>query len=575
MKIAIAKNAGFCMGVRRAVEMALDASNRTAGPIYSYGPLIHNPQVLDVLGKKGVSVIKEAPGEASGTVIIRAHGVPPKDREALIQAGFNLIDATCPKVIKVQSIIARHARQGYAVIIIGDRTHPEVKGLLGYAGENGYVADSIEALEVLPVFDQAIIVAQTTQNTELFRRVSSWAATHHPHYRIFNTICDSTEKRQDEVRRFAAGVDAIVVVGGYNSGNTQRLFEIARETGKPALHIETEADLDLSRLGDAQRIGITAGASTPNWVIKRVYRKLENLLILRKSRLTRWVYRLQRSLLLSNLYLAAGAGGLSYASALLQGISPRINSIAIAVLYLLCMHMFNNLVDSTSDRYNDPDRAMFYQKNRILLSVSAFAAGVACLSVAYLMGMLFFVLLVCMCFTGIVYIASLVPRGFALKIQPKIREIPGSKTILVAMAWGITTTVIPAIYGFGQIRGITLLVFFWAVCLVFVRTAFFDILDIQGSRIVGKETLPILLGESRTMRLLKILSLFAAALLFSASGAGVLSPLGYLMAICPLSMLTLLYAHEREGFSPGLRQCFLMESHFILAGLIALVWSAV
>jgi len=176
MKIAIAKNAGFCMGVRRAVEMALDASNRTFGPIYSYGPLIHNPQVLDVLEKKRVSVIEKAPGEASGTVIIRAHGVPPEERDALIRAGFDVLDATCPKVIKVQSIIARHARQGHAVIIIGDRTHPEVKGLLGYAGENGYVADSIAALNSLPVFDRAIIVAQTTQNTDLFRRVTAWAA---------------------------------------------------------------------------------------------------------------------------------------------------------------------------------------------------------------------------------------------------------------------------------------------------------------------------------------------------------------------------------------------------------------
>jgi len=334
-------------------------------------------------------------------------------------------------------------------------------------------------------------------------------------------------------------------------------------------------DLDLSRLGDAQRIGITAGASTPNWVIKRVYRKLENLLIHRKGLFARWFFGIQRSLLLSNLYLAAGAGGLCYASARLQGISPGVNGIAIAVLYLLCMHMFNNLVDSTSDRYNDPDRATFYQKNRMLLSGMTFASGMICLVVAYGMGTLFFVLLLCMGFTGIVYIASLVPKGFASGIQPKIREIPGSKTILVAMAWGIATTVIPAIYGFGQIRGVTLLAFFWAVSLVFVRTAFFDILDMQGSRIVGKETLPILLGEDKTMRLLKIVSGAAVILPCLAAAAGSVSPLGYLLGICPLSMLFFLYTHEREGFSPGLRQCFLMESHFILAGLIALGWSVV
>jgi len=140
------------MGVRRAVELALDASNRTDDPICTYGPLIHNPQVLNILEEKGISVIRQIPETGFGTVLIRAHGVPPEDREKLSNAGFNVIDATCPKVIKVQSIIAKHSRQGYAVIIVGDRAHPEVIGLLGYAGENGYVAENMDVLKALPKF---------------------------------------------------------------------------------------------------------------------------------------------------------------------------------------------------------------------------------------------------------------------------------------------------------------------------------------------------------------------------------------------------------------------------------------
>jgi len=575
MKITIARTAGFCMGVRRAVELALDASNRTSEPIYTYGPLIHNPQVLDILKEKGISVISQIPEKGDGTVLIRAHGVPPGDRDALKNAGFTVLDATCPKVIKVQAIIARHARQGEAVIIIGDRAHPEVIGLLGYAGEHGHVAENMAELKNLPPFEKAIIVAQTTQNKDFFTSVVDWAKTTHPHYQVFNTICDSTESRQADVKNLAGKVDAVVVVGGRESGNTQRLFDIARKTGKPAVHIETEAELDLNQLGNARHIGITAGASTPNWIIKRVYRDLENRLIYKGSRFRRCQYLIHRHLLLSNIYLALAAGSLTYASSVLQGIAPSILSICMASLYLLCMHTFNNLMDVASDRYNDPDRAAFYQKNRWLISAVMVLSGLGGMAAAFMMRPLFLVLFLCMGFMGIVYIISLMPRRINGRFQPKIREIPGSKTVFAALAWGIVTALVPALYGLGQIKLITILAFVWATSLIFVRTAFFDILDMQGSRIVGKETIPILLGEKKTMALLKILSGMMVALMCLASITGAVSSLGYLLCLCPLSILLFLSIHERGAIYSGLRQGVLMEGHFILTGLLAFLWTMV
>jgi (E)-4-hydroxy-3-methyl-but-2-enyl pyrophosphate reductase len=228
MKILIAKTSGFCMGVRRAVEMVLDAPDQHANPIFTYGPLIHNPQVLNLLQSKDITILDEIPARGSGTVLIRAHGVPPTTKQGLKEADFNVIDATCPRVIKVQTIIRKHAKKDYASIIIGDRDHPEVIGLLGYARQKGYVIGTMEELEALPAFDNAIIVAQTTQNTRFFGAVKDWAAANHPHYKIYNTICDSTERRQAEVKRLAEAVDAVIVVGGRNSGNTRRLAEIAR-----------------------------------------------------------------------------------------------------------------------------------------------------------------------------------------------------------------------------------------------------------------------------------------------------------------------------------------------------------
>lgn len=277
MEILLAKTAGFCMGVSRAVELALNLPRRFKGPFYTYGSLIHNPQVLSLLEEKGISAIDEIPERGEGTLLIRAHGVPPQAKARLEKAGFNVLDATCPRVIKVQTIISHHSRQGYASIIIGDRNHPEVIGLQGFAGENAYVVDNIKDLSKLPVFRNAIIVAQTTQNTLFFESIKSWAEACFPHYKIFDTICDSTAKRQEEVKQLACSVDAVVVVGGYNSGNTKRLAEIVRQQGKPAFHIETENELDLNGLKSFRRIGLTAGASTPNWIIKEIRRAIENL----------------------------------------------------------------------------------------------------------------------------------------------------------------------------------------------------------------------------------------------------------------------------------------------------------
>jgi len=569
MKISIARTAGFCMGVQRAVEMALDASNKHRGQIYTYGPLIHNPQVLSILEQKGISVLNEIPRAGEGLVIVRAHGVPPEERQALLDAGFEVSDATCPRVIKVQSIIARHARQGHAVIIIGDREHPEVKGLLSYAGDRGYTVDSMAALEALPAFDQAIIVSQTTQNIAFFDRVKNWAAREHPHYKIFNTICDSTENRQAEVQELAASVDAVVVVGGRDSGNTRRLYEIAAQTGKPVQHIETEADLDPGQLEGCRHIGITAGASTPNWIIKRVYQSLENAFMRKRKSLRDRVFQLLRYLLLSNIYMAMGTGCLAYAAASLLAIPARAVDLLIAVFYILCMHTYNNLIDTSSDRYSDPDRALFYQNNRVLLSALTFGAGAAVLIMAYTRGIGIFFLLLAMGALGVVYNARLLPQTMSVRRKTRIRDIPASKTVLVSVAWGIVTALLPAFQHEGGIGADSIGVFFWVCALVFVQTAFFDIMDMQGSRIVGKETIPILLGEKRSMKLLKILSAAAALVLAAAAAFGLVAMTGLVVALCPAAMLAFLYAHEHGELSPGFRQSFLMQSHFILAGILA------
>lgn len=573
MKILIAKKAGFCMGVRRAVEMVLDAPNKHVNPICTFGPLIHNPQVLDLLREKEISTLERIPEYGTGTVLIRAHGVPPQTKQDLKKAGYKIIDATCPRVIKVQTIIRKHAKKDYASIIIGDKDHPEVIGLLGYAGGKGVVVDNIDDLDSLPSFEKAIIVAQTTQNTLFFEEIKKWANHKFPHYKIFDTICDSTAKRQVEVQNLADLVDAVIVVGGQNSGNTKRLAEISKKTGKPTFHIETESEIDVDALSGVKSIGITAGASTPNWVIKKIYRTLEALPYKKKQGLQRVIFPIQRVLLLTNIYVSIGAGCLCYACIKIQGITNNLHHVIISMLYVLSMHIFNNLIGTKADRYNDPDRSSFYNKNKILLAFLAFAAGGIGLMTAYSVGWIPFLILFGMSIMGLSYNLRLIPKRFTYDKYSRLRDIPGSKTVLIAMAWGIVTAVLPRLSVSGDIHLNTAIIFLWSLSLVFVRTAFFDILDMQGDRIVGKETIPILLGEKRALRLLKTILAINFGILFVSSAFQLISSLGLMLLICPAFIFIMLSAHERGYMLPGIRLEFLVESNFVMAGVMTLVWS--
>lgn len=575
MKLLIAKSAGFCMGVRRAVELVLDAANKTEGPIYTYGPLIHNPQTIRLLEEKGITVLDEIPEKGSGIILIRTHGIPPQAKKDLETAGFTVINATCPRVIRVQAIIKKHARKGFSTIIIGDNNHPEVIGLLGHADGKGSVIDNLQALDSLPPFDNAIIVAQTTQNTLFFDEVEQWAARKHPHYKVFNTICDSTERRQSEVARLAKSVDAVIVAGGHNSGNTKRLAEIARRQGKQVFHVETESELDMEALSSARRIGITAGASTPNWIIKKVYRTLEAMLSEKEQRWRKALYSTQRALLLTNIYVSIGAGCLCYTAIKLLGINYYFPYVLISMLYVLSMHILNNLTGRKADRYNDPERALFYEENKPILAFFAVVAGGAGLFTAYMLGKTPFLTLLIMSLLGLSYNLRIIPAFLSLGGYRRIRDIPGSKTILIALAWGIVTSALPSLSISPQLKIDVIIVFILSTSMVFVRTAFFDVLDMQGDRIVGRGTIPLLLGEKRTIHLLKFLLIITLFILLLSSILNIISSLGYALMLCPILIMIVLNIHEQGHMLPGTRLEFLIESHFVLAGIITMIWSVV
>jgi len=275
--IYVAKSAGFCWGVKRAFDKVMDTvKNRSPNEkVYTYGPLIHNPQAVEELKKSGVDVIESIPEKINGTVYIRTHGLSPTERESLKKSGAKICDATCPDVGIIQGLVRKYLKKGYNTIIVGNREHPEVVALLGYAEGRGVAVSSREEIEKLPEhWKDVCVVAQSTQKEEKFAELVEVIKSIYPEAVIFNTICSSTTERQEEVRELALKVDAMVVVGGYNSANTTKLAQISREIGTPTFHIETENEIKPNNFKEFDNIGVTAGSSTPNWLIERVVRKL-------------------------------------------------------------------------------------------------------------------------------------------------------------------------------------------------------------------------------------------------------------------------------------------------------------
>ena len=264
------------MGVKRAVEMTMRLFDTDKKPIYIYGPLIHNPQVIEALLEKGAVIVDNEEIPQEGTLVIRAHGIMPGIQKKIEQSKINICNATCPFVIKVQEIILQYAQKGYIIIIVGDKGHAEVESYLGYSEGKGIIVDTVDKINKIPDVDKYCIVAQTTQDAEKYKNIAKRIKDKFKgKIEVHNTICSATKRRQDEAINLALKVDCIVVVGGKNSANTIRLVNICKETGTPTFFIERPSELDIKKICKYGKIGITAGASTPQSVIRKVVETID------------------------------------------------------------------------------------------------------------------------------------------------------------------------------------------------------------------------------------------------------------------------------------------------------------
>lgn len=275
MKITLAKTAGFCFGVKRAVDMVYQEAEKKT-PVYTYGPIIHNETVVKDLEQKGVQVIhdlEELKTVQEGSVVIRSHGVEKEVYDAIQAQGLTLVDATCPFVLKIHKIVREESEKGSRILIIGNNNHPEVEGIKGWCKTEPYVVEEekdIDFIDLLPG-ERLVIVSQTTFNNKKFQDLVEIISKKGYDICACNTICNATEERQKETANLAKEVDAMIVIGGKNSSNTQKLYAISKQECANTYYIQTLVDLDLTAFESVSRVGITAGASTPNIIIKEVH----------------------------------------------------------------------------------------------------------------------------------------------------------------------------------------------------------------------------------------------------------------------------------------------------------------
>ncbi|MCP4254929.1 MAG: 4-hydroxy-3-methylbut-2-enyl diphosphate reductase [Candidatus Scalindua sp.] len=576
MKVIVAKKAGFCMGVRKAMDNALDAANKEGsdnGTVYTEGPLIHNPQVLEKLKKQGIRALTDDTDLSKSTVVIRAHGITPKRRQELKASGAEISDATCPRVKRVQSIIEENAKDGYSTIIVGDEGHAEVVGLLGYTDGNGHVISSPEEVSELPDMEKICIVAQTTQDMNTFASISEKLKQRYGNHRVFDTICSSTSRRQEEVINLSEEVDAMIVVGGRGSANTNRLVQISEKKGVPAFLVETEQELNFNKLADYSVIGVTAGASTPNWLLERVVDKVQNYQGTKIWKIQTFTEKALTILIGSFMYIGIGAASFSYSSSILLGVHPRTKFCAIAALFLFSMYVLNYFANKEAAAFSEPSRAKLYERHQGIFMALGIVTAILSSFLALTVSMDIFFCIFFASIFGVAYRVSIVPKKFTSIVKYRsLAQIPGSKEMFISIAWAVSTGLIPFLGSSKSSLSSLPVVIAFTFSMVFTRTVLLDVRDVQGDRIIGKETIPIAIGKNNTKAILVVILILLTILLVMSPMKGWTSGFAYYLLPCVAYACGYLYLYHKRLIPSGLACESITDFNFILAGIMVAIW---
>lgn len=472
------------MGVRRAIEETLKLRYEGKGNLCTLGPLIHNPQVLEILKKLGIENKKLEDLKEGDVVIIRAHGVTPDVLNKLKEKKCEIINCTCPRVGKVQGQAKKAKAEGKKVILVGDKEHAETKGILGYAGEGSICISSVEEAKKLNFNEKAVLLAQTTFSEENYREIASILKEKNPYLDVYETICDATSTRQEEAKELAKKVDAMVVVGGSFSANTKRLKEIIEAEGIPAYLVEDEQNLP-PELKKFKKLGVTAGASTPNWLINRV---LEKLIEMRAKGLWKGLWKSLAFLSRSNLLIFLSIFSLVYIISKVLNLTLPYYSFFIAPMFLFSFHTLNSFSEKRAQEINEPAQQIFIERNKKWLKTLSIISLILSIILSFLSSFYLGIFTFFACLLGMLYL-----------FPSPITQIPCSKDIFTSSAWAIFSTLFYFILSRYSNFGEAILFFLFFLFIFLCRAIVYDLKDLQGDRMVGKETIPIYFGLKKSI----------------------------------------------------------------------------
>lgn len=583
MKIIVAKTAGFCMGVKRAVDIALENASKNPDGISTIGPLIHNNQTLQMLQQRGVVTLKD--GEEPGgkeTLLIRAHGIPPSLQEKYTKTGHPIIDGTCPKVKTVHKVIERFKAQGYTIIITGDEGHAEVIGLLGYAAEAGHLVQTIDDVKKLPRFDKVCLVSQTTFDRILFDQIAEVLKEIYTGNQVVikKTICSATDQRQMEIQQFSHQVDGMIVVGGKNSANTQRLAKIAQDSGIPTQHIETEQEIDWKAISKCSTLGITAGASTPNWMIKRVVDYVQYLNQTQRKGLKNRFFHYLDAITNMNVFVALGAVAVYFVSCYHQELLFQPRGMLLAFLYFISMYLWNSVTSFELTAHHGLWRFTFYQKYKKKLFYLSGACILSVLCISWFYSRPLFYLMLFASLAGSAYHITIIPKWLEQFFRYRtLKDVPSSRDLFVALAWATVLTFMPqALNNVFFLQPITVAIFIWIFILAFLRSLVFDLRDIEGDRIMGRETLITIVGEKRARKSIYLIIIACFLILVIAPGLkGLATYTGTTSLRFLLQVPVLMYIFYFVKWNPKLRDRrsaifnLMADGMFYLSGMGAVV----
>lgn len=564
MGVITARTAGFCWGVRRAVDMVLAALREGDDPYAIYGQLVHNPQVLEALADRGVTVCDHPESMQGGTLFLRTHGTTLERRRELEALPLSIKDLTCPRVGTALAMAGKKSREGRDVIILGDPSHQEVSCIRSYGGKRARVVSGPEEAEPLTGVRKPFLLSQTTQNGRTWERTRDRLRELYPDLEECCTICNSTALRQQELRRLCGRVDCVVVVGGRNSANTARLVEIAREEGLPAFHVETHDDLDHEELSRYENVLLTAGASTPSWSIRKVR---ERLLEIQGGGLrTSWVRRLFQNGIFGNFHILPVTVTLGAAGALVLNISEWFMPVLASSLFLYGAHTITSVLESGYSHPSGLRRQEFLRNHRTLLTALSVAAFTASLAISLFMNILWPVVLGLMLAAFLVYSIPLMRKSYPFT---GLRALPGSRDLMFAGAWSFLLSFLPGYMEAGMtIEAGTML---WAGMLFFLflgRCLLADLVDLQGDALMGMDTIPIHAGRDRSVSLFWVCVALAASLMVLGVATGKLERVSVLFLPGVLSLAAGYFVLGSASFPSELAKRSMADGSLFLAGVL-------